>query len=111
MSYTARDWPALMDLQTAADYLALAPGSLVGLLRREGIFPVELGARLRRWRRSDLDIVVERLPHRWVERQTSCKDDDIGVDCALAAVERRIEARRRASGGRAHEVRQSHSPA
>ena len=55
MEPTARDWPALMDLTTAGDYLALAPNSLLELLRREHISPVDLGLKLRRWRRKDLD--------------------------------------------------------
>lgn len=95
MTYAPRDWPALMDLQTASDYLALAPGSLAGFLSRQGVEPVALGARLRRWRRCDLDAVVDRLPLRSVVNPTPCQDDEIGVEWALAAVERRARAGRR----------------
>lgn len=109
MEPTARDWPALMDLTTAGDYLALAPGSLLSLLRRERVAPVDLGVKLRRWRRSDLDELVERLPMTWVQDARRDPQERQVTEAALAAVERRARAARRRSSERSsHEVRQSH---
>jgi hypothetical protein len=112
MEPTARDWPVLMDLNTAGDYLALAPGSLMALLRREHVSPVDLGLRARRWRRRDLDDLVERLPLTWVQAARGDPDERTRSEAALAAVERRAEAaRQRVSGRGPREVRQSHPPA
>jgi hypothetical protein len=91
-----RAWPALMDQRTAAAYLGVGVGTLRVLLRRLGVEPLTLGLRLRRWRRSDLDAVIAQLP---LTRRTlfgdSCASAETGVDCALAAVERRASAPRR----------------
>jgi hypothetical protein len=107
-----REWPALMDLETAGHYLALAPGSLVGLLRREKVPPVDLGARIRRWRRKDLDDLVDRLPPAAsVIGEAACAESKDGVDWALAAVERRAAAMRKAARRRPREIRQSHPAA
>jgi hypothetical protein len=109
MERVIRDWPALMDLATAGDYLALTPGSLINLLRRENVSPVEIGGRLRRWRRRDLDALVERLPLRWAGPADAPADDEPDVESALKAVERRSQLRRRqVARRRAHEVRQPH---
>lgn len=84
-------WPALMDDRTAAAYLRLGRGSLRSLLAREGVSPVPLGLRLRRWRRTDLDALLARLP------QAADARDPAGL--ALAAIERRL-ARAPRRGGR-----------
>lgn len=112
MEPTARDWPALMDLTTAGDYLALAPNSLLGLLRREHVSPVDLGLKLRRWRRKDLDDLVERLPLTWVRDARQDPDERTRTDAALAAVERRVRAAQQRTARRGpREVRQSHPTA
>lgn len=112
MEPTTRDWPALMDLATAGDYLALAPSSLLSLLRRERVSPVDLGLKARRWRRRDLDDLVERLPLSWVLEARRDPDERHTSEAALAAVERRAcAARRRKSQRSLHEVRSSHSAA
>lgn len=61
MSLSARQWPVLMDARTSAAYLGLSPRALRRLLGREGLDPIVLGPRTRRWRRSDLDLLAERL--------------------------------------------------
>lgn len=109
MSTPIREWPALMDLGTAGAYLTLAPGSLIALLRRENIAPVDVGARLKRWRRQDLDALIERLPRSGPpapERRTLDPEDD--ADTALARVERRTARRRKPMGRRPDEIRQPH---
>src|SRR5690349_4513067 len=54
-------WPALMDRRTVAAFLGMSPRSAVRLLTREGVEPVRLGLRLRRWRRADLEGMAARL--------------------------------------------------
>lgn len=88
-----RPWPALMDLATASDYLSLAPGSLVAYLRRHGVEPIDVGARLRRWRKEDLDLLISRRPEIGSEPARRVLTQ-LGED-ALAAVERRTFARTR----------------
>lgn len=89
-------WPALMDETTAAAYFGVSLATLRRLLRRLGVEPLSLGVKLRRWRRSDLDEVIARLPlARGTLFADSCADAETGVDCALAAVERRASAPRR----------------
>lgn len=112
MFHAARGWPMLMDLSTAGDYLGLSAGALIGLLRRENVSPVDLGGRVRRWRRQDLDALVERLPACWTKEAEEGDCEAAQLDRALAAVERRAHGRGAAAGRRiAHEVRQSHSAA
>jgi hypothetical protein len=112
MEPTTRDWPALMDLTTAGDYLALAPGSLLGLLRREHVSPVDLGLKVRRWRRRDLDDLVERLPMTWVQDARGNRESRQQTEAALAAVEQRARmAQRRTSKRSPREVRPSHPAA
>lgn len=112
MIYAGRGWPTLMDLETAGDYLGLSAGSLISLLRRENVSPVDVGGRVRRWRRQDLDELVERLPACWPREAEEGRGEGAQLDSALAAVERRALGRRSPARGRiAHEVRQSHPAA
>lgn len=94
-------WPELMDARMAAAYMGVGVRSLRLLLRRFGVAPLELGVRLRRWRRSDLDALIAALP---LSGQTlfgdSCASPGSGVDCALHAVERRMGATRRTRSDR-----------
>ena len=99
MDIDRTDWPALMDLRTASDYLNLARGSLLGLLSREQVHPVDVGAKLRRWRRRDLDNLIERLPAYGAGRPAAPPAAP-GTDVALAAVERRALRRQNLGGGR-----------
>jgi hypothetical protein len=75
-----------MDISTAAAYLRLGRRSLLRLLARENVQPLQLGLRLRRWRRADLDHLLERLP-----RSPGAADGPAGDDplAALEAVARR----------------------
>jgi hypothetical protein len=87
-------WPALMDLTMASEYLSLAPGSLVAFLRRNGIESVDVGARLRRWRRHDLDALIARTPA--IGSTQPARVLPKMAEDALAAVERRSFARSKA---------------
>lgn len=86
-----RPWPALMDLATASEYLSLSPGTLVAYLQRHGVQRVDLGARLRRWRKEDLDQLISRTPAIG-SPAVRCVLAKAGED-AIAAVERRTFAR------------------
>jgi len=101
------DWPALMDLATAGAYLTLAPGTAARLLARENVEPVQVGARLKRWRRSDLDQLVARLADPPGAFEAAAFAAVQGFDWALKAVEARA-AKRRPPPRRLHEVRQPH---
>ncbi|RAK52613.1 hypothetical protein [Phenylobacterium deserti] len=104
------DWPALMDLATAAAYLTLGPGTAASLLRRENVAPIVVAARLKRWRREDLDALVQRLAGQGIAGEGACQAMLEGFDWALAAVERRARSPRSERGGsgprRPDEVRQ-----
>jgi excisionase family DNA binding protein len=77
-----------MDEATAAAYLQLSRRSLRRLLARERLGPLQLGLRLRRWRRTDLDALLERLP-------LLGSAGDQAAEAALAAVDRRALRHRR----------------
>lgn len=84
-------WPILMNLRTIADFLQLSPTSVRRLLAREQVLPVRLGLRVRRWRRSDLEALAERLGLGVHAPEAAAARD------ALAAVERRQGHLRRAA--------------
>jgi hypothetical protein len=85
-------WPAVLDTALAASYLALSESSFRIVAARAGVQPVELGLSVTRWRRADLDALIDRLPHRG-EATTGSPESD--QDEAAAALER---VRRRAGG-------------
>lgn len=82
------NWPALMDEETAAAYLGVGVTSFRAIAAGAGARPVDLGLRLLRWRKSDLDRVVEALPLRG-ETLPPCHPPEAAIDLALAAVARR----------------------
>ena len=86
------NWPKLMDTQMAASYLALGVSSFRAVAARAGITPVDLGLSVTRWRREDLDGLVEKLP----PRGDDCPITDAAeIDLAKAALERvRIRQRK-----------------
>jgi hypothetical protein len=90
------NWPSLMDVHAAAAYLAISEGSFRKLAARSGIQPVDLGLSVMRWRRSDLDRLIEKLPH----REPTADPENLPLDPTQAALDR---VRRR--HGRSHETR------
>ena len=78
----------------AAKYLALGEASFRALAVRAGVAPVEMGLAVTRWRRRDLDSLVEKLPARGT---VPVADDSPEIDPAQAALER---IARRAEGKR-----------
>lgn len=85
-------WPALMNAATAALYLEMSPSSFLGVARRKGLRPVDLGLALVRWRRSDLDELIGTLPFRGEDHQAIGGPADF--DDALERSARRAVRRR-----------------
>lgn len=83
MSLSARQWPVLMDVRTSAAYLGLSTRALRRLLASEGLDPILLGPRTRRWRRADLEALAERLG------KASFAPRAAAAEAALANVARR----------------------
>lgn len=93
MSAVARpDWPALMDAQTAASYLSCSVDTMRGVTARAGVKPVDMGISRLRWRRKDLDALVDSLRPRGAPMASEGAPEPDPANDALAAVERRIAA-------------------
>jgi hypothetical protein len=59
------DWPATMSIETACDYLDLSESSFRYVTKMAGVRQVDyFGLGVARWRRKDLDGMVDRLPAR-----------------------------------------------
>lgn len=56
------NWPILMSTALAARYLSMDENSFVQVTRRAGVRPVDLGLAMVRWRRGELDRLVNDLP-------------------------------------------------
>lgn len=85
-------WPALMATDLACAYLSLGEASFRFLARTQKVDPVECaGLALVRWRKTDLDRLIDSLPARGAEM---APDSAPPVDPAQTALER---ANRRAA--------------
>lgn len=82
------NWPAAMDTALAASYLGLSEASFRAVAAREHVAPIDLGLSVTRWRKRDLDALVDRLPARGANSETEETTDSM-VDDALARVRRR----------------------
>ncbi|MDO1560376.1 hypothetical protein Q0812_13155 [Brevundimonas sp. 2R-24] len=58
------NWPALLDCETAAAYCSMSDETFKAFAAARGVRPVETGHRLLRWRRVDLDRMIDSLPAR-----------------------------------------------
>lgn len=56
------DWPALMSAAVAGAYLGMSASSFEVLAARRGLRRVKLDVRCTRWRRRDVDALIEGLP-------------------------------------------------
>ena len=56
------NWPILMGTAMAARYLSLDENSFALVTYRAGVHPVDLGLAMVRWRRNELDRLVNNLP-------------------------------------------------
>lgn len=55
-------WPAALTADQACEYLSIEQPGFGALMHRSRILPVDLGDGTPRWRRSDLDSLLKRLP-------------------------------------------------
>lgn len=57
-------WPALMDAETAGAYVGLCASSFRVLAAKKGVKAVDIGLRAVRYRKADIDRMVDSLPLR-----------------------------------------------
>lgn len=79
-------WPALMDEATAAAYCSCSGPTFRALTSKFKVQPISTDFRLLRWRKTDIDAMIDRLPTRGVPSTPE----------AVRAVESLDEARKRA---------------
>lgn len=85
-------WPALMPIDLACAYCQMGADSFRLVTRRHGIEPVDTGLAMTRWRRLDLDRLIDSLPARGAEMSADDHANDppaAAEDAALARVMRR----------------------
>lgn len=90
-------WPALMSLEMASRYLSLDDTSFSEIALQWGLDPIDVDLETLRWRKSDIDKLVKRLPTaairegRQQPRQISL--DEATIHKMAAAVAMRLEGR------------------
>lgn len=86
------DWPALMDLELACAYTSLGQGQFKALTAKYEIAARDLG-RLQglRWRKADLDRLIDMLPARGEPSVEVASQDP--AQAALERVQRRANRR------------------
>jgi len=92
-------WPALLTTDLAAAYVSLSEGSFRALAAKMGLRSVDCGGMaVTRWRRADLDALIDRLAPKGVKIDVDAQNandapslDDPGAAAreALARVRRR----------------------
>lgn len=89
------NWPVLMTTEVACAYVSLGEQSFRFITRKRSVFPVECeGLAVTRWRKSDLDRLVENLPVRGEKIGPIGANDDTAAAQALQRVQRRTSGRR-----------------
>lgn len=86
------DWPALMDAPTAAAYLSISESSFRFVARVQGVKPVDMGLATVRWRRKDLDGLIDRLPARGANIHAATPAIQDPAEVALVRARRRARA-------------------
>ncbi|WP_174301406.1 hypothetical protein [Caulobacter sp. S45] len=84
------DWPAMMPIELAHQYVGLGRDLFLGLTARYQVRPVDVGARRSVWKRKELDELIERLPHidSDLPGAASSPQPEAPEDMAAAALER-----------------------
>ena len=89
------DWPALMSAEMASRYLSIDENSLAIVTAAAGVHPVDLGLDLQRWRRRDLDRLVNGLPVKLQEppriKPTTGALDEAALESLILRVQERIK--------------------
>lgn len=96
------NWPALLDEALAAAYLDVSEGTFRLICAKAGLKPVDAyGIRVTRFRKTDLDALVDRLPARGATSDPEAPGAAAGVvdeDAVLARINAR--GQRRAGGAK-----------
>jgi hypothetical protein len=92
-TFAPPDWPALMDAQTAGAYLSLSEATFRILAAKVNLQPADIGTRLRRYRRCDLDRLVHGLKP-VTDMQRALPSDATAERLAAEALARTAKRRR-----------------
>lgn len=100
-------WPALMTTEIACAYVQLSEQSFRWLAHNRGVKPADCaGLAVTRWRRADIDRMIDSLPERGAEMaaQEPAQDTDATTlapanDPAAAALARAQRRARKSGGG------------
>lgn len=83
-------WPALLTTELACAYTCLGEQSFRLLARKSGVEPVDCGGlAVTRWRRGDLDRLIDSLPARGAEIEPEPANAPDPADAALQKAMRR----------------------
>ena len=83
-------WPALMTIELACAYTSLAEASFRALAKLHWVFPVDCGGlAVTRYRRSDLDHLIDKLPLRGAEIAPQATPARDPADLAMERAARR----------------------
>lgn len=86
-----------MDEEMAAAYFTLSPASFRAVTARAGVQPVDLGLARLRWRKVDLDRLIEGLPARGAAAVVDLAGDADALTAALRNVRTRGQGRQTAA--------------
>lgn len=88
-------WPALLDVELACAYVGMGEQTFRAFAKLNKVTPVDTGFRMLRWRRADLDALIDRL----AAVDPNSRQDAPAPDVAEEAL-RSVEALGRRRGGR-----------
>lgn len=86
------DWPALLDVTMASAYCSMSEASFRFIARRRGVNPVDIGLHMTRWRRKDLDGLIDNLPARGANSAPVAGNDQDPAEAALERAKKRARA-------------------
>jgi hypothetical protein len=84
---SARPWPSLLRDKRAADYCDVSESTFLTLAALKGLKPVDIPLRVKRWRRSDLDALIDGLPLRGPDEPRAALLVDDSADEGLRRVQ------------------------
>ena len=83
-------WPALLTTELACAYTTLSEASFRAVAKLKGLEPRDVaGLAVTRWRRADLDALIDSLPARGAQMPADAPPAADPVDLALQRVKRR----------------------
>jgi hypothetical protein len=89
------NWPVLMTTEVACAYVSLGEQSFRFITRKRSVSPVDCeGLAVTRWRKADLDRLVESLPVRGAQVLIDGANDDNAAELALARIRHRAKGQK-----------------